>query len=167
MLHDGLDAAEQFRRSTAAARTRDRSVAAHVESSHALQIYVLDQDEALDFYVGKLGLEVSADVDLGFMRWLTGRVPGDAERQILLEKPGPARRWTTETAAQVRELVTKGGMGWRSSSRTDDCRATYEELWPRASSSPRSRPSAPTAIDCGLRDPFGNHIRVVQPAPAA
>ena len=50
------------------------------------QIYVLDQDEALDFYVGKLGLEVNADVDLGFMRWLTVNVPGHPERQILLEK---------------------------------------------------------------------------------
>ena len=29
------------------------------------QIFVLDQEEALDFYVGKLGLEVTADVDFG------------------------------------------------------------------------------------------------------
>src|SRR4029079_7717636 len=35
------------------------------------QIYVLDQKAALDFYVGKLGLEVNTDQDLGFMRWLT------------------------------------------------------------------------------------------------
>ena len=49
------------------------------------QIYVLDQDEALEFYVGKLGLEVTADVDLGFMRWLTVGVPGHPERHILLE----------------------------------------------------------------------------------
>ena len=42
------------------------------------QIFVLDQDQALDFYVGKLGLEVNADVDMGFMRWLTVSVPGDA-----------------------------------------------------------------------------------------
>ncbi len=37
------------------------------------QIFVLDQDEALNFYVNVLGLEVVADVDLGFMRWLTVR----------------------------------------------------------------------------------------------
>ena len=41
------------------------------------QIFVLDQDEALKFYTDVLGLEVAADVDLGFMRWLTVRVPGD------------------------------------------------------------------------------------------
>ncbi|WP_445548687.1 VOC family protein, partial [Frankia sp. CiP1_Cm_nod2] len=38
-------------------------------------VYVLDQDQAVDFYVGKLGLEITADVDLGFMRWLTVSVP--------------------------------------------------------------------------------------------
>ena len=27
-------------------------------------VFVLDQDEALDFYVGKLGLEVGSDIDL-------------------------------------------------------------------------------------------------------
>ncbi|MEU3165712.1 VOC family protein [Streptosporangium sp. NPDC006930] len=51
-------------------------------------MYVPDQDEALDFYVGKLGLEVNADVDLGFMRWLTVNVPGQPDRQVLPEKPG-------------------------------------------------------------------------------
>ncbi len=39
------------------------------------QVYALDQDAALDFYVGKLGLELNTDADLGFMRWLTVNVP--------------------------------------------------------------------------------------------
>src|SRR3954452_10366970 len=52
-------------------------------------LFVLDQDEALEFYVGKLGLEVHTDQDLGFMRWLTINVPGDPGREILLEKPSP------------------------------------------------------------------------------
>ena len=58
------------------------------------QIFVLDQDEALDFYVGKLGLEVNTDADLGFMRWLTVNVPGDAgPRRSFSSGPGH-RRWT-------------------------------------------------------------------------
>ena len=104
-------------------------------------IYVLDQDEALDFYVGKLGLEVNTDVDMGFMRWLTVSVPGEPDREILLERPGPPAH-DDATAEQVRELVTKGATGFALGLRTDDCRKTYEELRPRASSSPRSRPSA-------------------------
>ena len=76
-------------------------------------IFVLDQDEALDFYVGKLGFEVSADVDMGFMRWLTVSAPGDPDREILLEQPGPPAH-DDATAEQVRELVTKGAAGVRA-----------------------------------------------------
>src|SRR3954465_15811712 len=43
-------------------------------------LFGLDQDQALEFYVGKLGLEVHTDQDLGFMRWLTLNVPGDPGR---------------------------------------------------------------------------------------
>src|ERR1700710_1347656 len=91
------------------------------------QIFVLDQDAALDFYVGKLGLEVNTDQDLGFMRWLTVSVPGQPERQILLEKPGPPAM-DPATAEQVRELVSKGAMGGWLCISTDDAQATYALL---------------------------------------
>ncbi len=39
-------------------------------------LYVRDQDEALAFYVGKLGFEVHTDVRNGSYRWLTVRSPG-------------------------------------------------------------------------------------------
>ncbi len=130
------------------------------------QIYVLDQDEALDFYVGKLGLEVNTDQDLGFMRWLTLSVPGDGSRQILLEKPGPPAMDET-TAAEVRELVTKGRAGGHLFFTTDDCRGTYEELTKKGGIDFTQEPTEqPYGIDCGLRDPFGNHIRFSQPVQA-
>src|SRR6266446_980234 len=50
------------------------------DSINLSHIFVFDQEKALDFYVGKLGLEVSADMNLGFMRWLTVRVPGEEDR---------------------------------------------------------------------------------------
>jgi catechol 2,3-dioxygenase-like lactoylglutathione lyase family enzyme len=60
-----------------------------IESLRITSLHVLDQDQALAFYVDKLGLEVGTDQDLGFMRWLTVVVPGDPNREILLEVPGP------------------------------------------------------------------------------
>ncbi|HET6650800.1 MAG TPA: VOC family protein, partial [Candidatus Limnocylindria bacterium] len=51
-------------------------------------IYVLDKDEALDFYVNKLGLEVGSDFTQGDYRWLTVRVPGEGGTEISLEQPG-------------------------------------------------------------------------------
>src|SRR3954463_7145545 len=75
-------------------------------------LFVLDQDQALEFYVGKLGLEVHTDQDLGFMRWLTINAPGDPGREIRLEKPGPPSM-DDGTAETARELVTKGATaGW-------------------------------------------------------
>lgn len=126
------------------------------------QIYVLDQDEALDFYVGKLGLEVNTDADLGFMRWLTINVPGQPDREVLLERPGPPRL-SEETAEQVRELLTKGATGGFLIFRTEDCRKTYETLRAKGVEFTEEPTERPYGIDCGLRDPFGNSIRFTQP----
>ena len=127
-------------------------------------VFVLDQDEALDFYVGKLGLEVANDIDMGFMRWLTVAVPGQPDRQILLEKPGPPAM-DDATAEQVRELVTKGATGFSAGFTTDDCRKTYEELAAKGVEFTQEPTEHFYGVDCGLRDPFGNNIRIVQPAP--
>jgi catechol 2,3-dioxygenase-like lactoylglutathione lyase family enzyme len=127
-------------------------------------VFVLDQDRALDFYVGKLGLEVSNDLDLGFMRWLTVRVPGDPDRHILLEKPGPPAM-DEASAEQVRELVSKGASGFAVGFTTSDCQRTYETLRDRGVEITQEPTRQSYGTDIGLRDPFGNHIRIVQPAP--
>ena len=128
-------------------------------------LYVLDQEKALDFYVGKLGLEVNTDQDLGFMRWLTVNVPGDA-RQVLLETPG-APGLDPKTAEQARELVTKGATGGHLFFTTTDCWKTYNELRAKGVEFTEEPTERPYGIDCGLRDPFGNHIRFSQPLAAA
>ena len=161
LLRDGVDATEQFRRSQRSRRAT--SVIAMLNITHS-SIFVLDQDEALDFYVGKLGFEVRADVDMGFMRWLTISAPGDPDREILLERPGPPAH-DDATAEQVRELVTKGAAGFALGLRTDDLRKTYEELKAKGVEFTDEPTERFYGIDCGLRDPFGNNIRIVQPAP--
>ena len=125
-------------------------------------IFVLDQDEALDFYVGTLGFEVAMDADLGFMRWLTVRAPGDPDREVLLELPGPPAH-DDATAAQVRDLVTKGATGFSLGLRTDDLHKTYEELKAKGVEFTDEPTDRFYGIDCGIRDPFGNHLRLVQP----
>ena len=127
-------------------------------------IFVLDQDEALDFYVGKLGLEVVTDVDMGFMRWLTVCIPGQPEREILLEVPGPPAI-DPETAAEVRGLITKGATGLGFILTTDDCRRTYAELRAKGVEFIDEPVDRFYGTDVGLRDPFGNNLRITQPAP--
>jgi uncharacterized glyoxalase superfamily protein PhnB len=128
--------------------------------SHS-HVFVLDQDEALDFYVGILGMQVTADVDLGFMRWLTVGVPDQPGRDVLLEIPGPPSM-DEASGAQVRELLTKGAMGLGFILTTDDCRKTYDELMAKGVESSQEPTEQPYGIDCGIRDPFGNHLRITQ-----
>lgn len=126
-------------------------------------VYVLDQEEALAFYCGTLGFEVTADVDLGFMRWLTIALPSQPDRQIMLEVPGPPFV-DDATAAQLRDLLTKGALGAAAILTTDDCRATYEELRAKGVEFTEEPTERPYGIDCALRDPFGNPVRITQPA---
>lgn len=123
---------------------------------------VLDQDQALDFYVGKLGFQVTNDVDMGFMRWLTIALPSDPDRHLLLEVPGPPAL-DQQTAAQVRDLMTKGAMGLAFVATTDDCQATYRELVAKGVEFSQEPTQQPYGIDCALHDPFGNAIRITQP----
>jgi len=125
-------------------------------------IYVLDQDEALDFYVGKLGLEVGADADLGFMRWLTVTVPGRPDSELVLATPEMGH--DEATAAEIRALVAKGG-GSGVIFSVDDCRRTYEELRAQGVEFTQEPTEHFYGIDCGLRDPSGNPLRFTQPAP--
>ena len=140
-----------------------RSLSVMLTSISISHVFVLDQDEALDFYVSKLGLEVSNDLDLGFMRWLTVRVPGQPDRDILLERPGPPAM-DEATADQVRELVTKGASGFTVGFTTADVKKTYETLVARGVDITQEPVEQSYGTDIGVRDPFGNHIRIVQPA---
>ena len=125
-------------------------------------IYVLDQDQALDFYVGKLGMAVHTDADLGNMRFLTVTPPEQPDVQLGLMLPGPPA-YDESTAAEARELLSKGAAGGGVIFETDDCRATYEELRAKGVEFTQEPTERFYGTDCALRDPFGNPIRFTQP----
>jgi uncharacterized glyoxalase superfamily protein PhnB len=131
----------------------------HITSVRIKSLPVLDQDEALDFYATHLGFEVKDDIDLGFMRWLTVALPGGEE--LLLELVGGPQH-DESTAAQVRELVTKGAIGGLFLV-SDDVHATYAALRDAGVEISQAPVEQPYGTDFGIRDPFGNHIRISQP----
>ena len=137
-----------------------------LNSINISHIFVFDQQQALDFYVGKLGLEVSADVDLGVMRWLTVRVPGDPTRDILLELPGPPAM-DPKAAGQIRELISKGASGFAAGFTTSDAEKTYETFQAKGVEIADDLTERDYGTDFGIRDPFGNHIRIVQLVPTS
>ena len=124
-------------------------------------VYVLDKDEALDFYVGKLGLEKGNDVQQGSYRWLTVRVPGQDGTEISLEQPGPPLH-DDATAGQLRELIAKGALGGLVLT-TDDVRGLYATLKERGVTDFTQEPTDHFyGTDMSLRDPSGNSIRILQ-----
>ncbi len=127
--------------------------------SHS-RVFVGDQDEALDFYVGKLGLEVSADVDLEIMRWLTVTVPG-SDHNILLEKAASSFR-DEESAAAISDLMAKGEASMFILN-TDDCQGTFDDLMAKGVEAVEEPKKRFYGTDCAVRDPFGNQIRITEP----
>ena len=128
------------------------------------QVWVHDQDEALAFYTDKLGMEVQSDVtlpEMGDFRWLAVSPAGQPDVSIVLMAIPGAPVFEPETAEQVRELMAKGAATGIFLT-TDDCRASYEELKARGVEFTDEPEERPYGIDCGFRDPSGNHFRLSQ-----
>ena len=128
------------------------------------QVWVHDQDEALDFYTEKLGLELREDVtvpELGNFRWLSVGVPGQPDVAItLMAIPGPPV-FDAETQEAIKTRVAKGvatGLFFA----TDDVQATYEELKDRGVEFQQEPTEQPYGVDAGFRDPSGNQMRMAQ-----
>jgi len=130
----------------------------------SMQLWVHDQDVALDFYTNKLGMEVRSDVtmpEMGDFRWLTVAPPGQSEFSLVLMAIPGEPVMDQATAGDVRDLMGKGFAGTLFLT-TDDCRADYERLSARGVEFTEKPEERPYGIDAGLRDPSGNSIRLTE-----
>jgi uncharacterized glyoxalase superfamily protein PhnB len=129
------------------------------------QLWVHDQDEALEYYTKKVGMEIRSDVtvpELGNFRWLTVGPAGQDDVAItLMAIPGPPVM-DEQTAKEVHALMAKGFAGTIFLV-TDDCRAAYEEMRGRGVEFTEAPEERPYGIDCGFRDPSGNSLRLTEP----
>jgi predicted enzyme related to lactoylglutathione lyase len=123
-------------------------------------VYVLDQDEALDFYTRVLGFEKRTDAQMEHMRWLTVSPPTQPDLEINLMALGPPL--PPEDVEPLRGLVAKGSMGAVIFT-TDDCRGWFERVV-AAGAEIMQEPMQQSygVIDCAFRDPSGNHLRISQ-----
>ena len=88
-------------------------------------LYVRDQDEALAFYVDKIGFRVHTDVRNGTYRWLTVQHPEQPSFQLGLFTPGPPVL-DAATAQTLNAIVAKGAMPPLVPS-VADCRAAHAQ----------------------------------------
>ena len=123
-------------------------------------LYVRDQDEALAFYVEKLGFRVHTDVGNGDYRWLTVQHPKQPSFQLGLFTPGPPVL-DAATAQAVRAIVAKGGMPPLVLT-VDDCRAAHARMLALGVEFTQEPVDRYGTVDAGFRDPSGNGWKVIQ-----
>jgi catechol 2,3-dioxygenase-like lactoylglutathione lyase family enzyme len=133
-------------------------------------IFVLDQDIAQDFYVNKLGFEVSMDLSMpnGF-RWLTVSPKGQPDLQIILMKVAPSpfdvanvQKIQPQDVETISGLMKKGAFG-AGVFQTADCRKTYEEMKANGVEFISPPKDQFYGIEAVFRDPFGNWFSMTQP----
>jgi catechol 2,3-dioxygenase-like lactoylglutathione lyase family enzyme len=128
-----------------------------------VQVWVHDQDEALEFYTDKLGMELREDATLPEMsdfRWLSVGIPGQDVSITLMAIPGPPV-FNEDTRKQIQTLLAKGASGGLFFA-TDDVQRSYEELKGRGVEFTQEPTKQPYGIDAGFRDASGNHFRLAQ-----
>lgn len=131
------------------------------------QVWVLDQDEAVEFWTDKVGFEIKEDVtiaELGNFRWVTvGPKNQDGTAIVLMAIPGQPVM-DDGTKATVEDLVSKG-FATALFFTTDDAFAAYDELVANGVEVIDKPTEQPYGIDFGFRDPSGNSFRVAQRTP--
>jgi catechol 2,3-dioxygenase-like lactoylglutathione lyase family enzyme len=123
-------------------------------------LYVRDQDEALTFYVDKLGFRVHSDVRNGDYRWLTVQHPDQPSFQLGLFLPGPPIH-DAATARALSESVAKGAMPPLVLA-VADCRAAYERLHQLGVEFTQEPLDRYGTVDAGFRDPSGNGWKMIE-----
>lgn len=133
-------------------------------------IFVLDQEVAKDFYVNKLGFEVSMDQSMpnGF-RWLTVSPKGQPDLQIILMKVAPSpfdvgnvQKIQPQDVETIGGLMKKGAFG-AGVFQTADCRKTYEEMKAKGVEFLSPPKDQFYGVEAVFRDPFGNWFSLTQP----
>ena len=125
-----------------------------------IALVVRDYDEALNFYVGRLGFELVEDTDMGAgKRWVVVRPPGQPQTAVLLAKAADDRQ-SAAVGAQT------GGRVFLFL-HTDDFARDYADYTRRGvafEEGPRYETYGVVAV---FRDLYGNRWDLIQPSQAA
>ncbi|MCC3776047.1 VOC family protein [Streptomyces sp. UNOB3_S3] len=118
-----------------------------------VDVFVNDQDKAVDFFVNTLGFELREDLRFGPMRWIEVAPEGSRTRIVLCTKDFPVYR--------------EGNIGRFTDIQfvTEDIKATHDELVRRGvrfTHEPQQMPFGGSTAT--FADPDGNEFNLVQPA---
>ena len=121
-------------------------------------VFVHDQDEALAFYVNKLGLKLHTDVMFGEegkkMRWLTVSTQEQTDFEIAL-----MHAFIPEQQALVGKQAPEVPLFCVS---TNDCKKTYQELKNNGVTCVSDPEELPWGVSALIKDLYGNIINLVE-----
>ncbi len=121
-----------------------------IDRVSTVTIAVRDQDEALRWFIQKLGFEKRHDLAIPGTRWLTVAPRKQTEVVFLLAS------WFPEKVGQNTTCVVD----------TDDCRQTFQDLKDRGVEFSREPPEKPYGIEAVFKDLYGNNYALVEPRRA-
>lgn len=130
----------------------------------SINVWVHDQEVALDFWTTKVGFELRSDWSFPEMpgfRWLTVGPKDQPDIEIVLMSIPGAPVFTDEQHDLVEKAMSSGLIG-AVFLVTDDVRRDYDALSARGVEFYEKPEERPYGIDCGFRDPSGNMIRLAQ-----
>jgi catechol 2,3-dioxygenase-like lactoylglutathione lyase family enzyme len=129
-----------------------------------VNLWVHDQEVALDFWTTKVGFELRSDAtfaELGAFRWLTVGPPGQPDVElVLMAVPEPPV--LTEAQTDVVRTAMSQGLAGPVFLVTDDVERDFRELTGRGVEFTEPPERRPFGIDAGFRDPSGNQVRLTQ-----
>jgi len=129
-----------------------------------VNLWVHDQDAALEFWTVKVGFELRSDAtfaEMGDFRWLTVGPPGQPDVElVLMAVPEPPV--LTEAQTDVVRTAMSQGLAGPVFLVTDDVERDYRELTGRGVEFTEPPERRPFGIDAGFRDPSGNQVRLTQ-----
>ena len=119
----------------------------------AVSLLVRDYDEAIAFYVGKLGFDLSEDVDQGHKRWVRVTPRGGQASLIL------ARATTADQVARVGAQAGERVWLFLETDDFDRDHAAFAAAGVRFRESPRDEPYGKVAV---FEDLYGNSWDLIQ-----
>ena len=133
-----------------------------------ISVLVDNQDEALQFYTEKLGLEKRSDVTFGTgMRWLTVAPKGQKRPEIALAI-ADASLQPIQRGQEIRENSRHGyGQGVSGIFDTVDCSKMYATLLTRGVKFVSPPTKQLYGTEAVFEDPYGNMFSLLEPSPEA
>jgi catechol 2,3-dioxygenase-like lactoylglutathione lyase family enzyme len=122
-------------------------------------VLVKDYDEALEFYVSKLGFGIVADMsDAKGGRFLSV-APKDGGIEIILQKPSDTPFYKVEEAERLEQFI--GSIPWWIF-KVDDCQQTFEELSSKGVKFVDKPEKKPWGTSVNFEDLYGNKFMLLE-----